>query len=456
MRKHMIRLLLISAILSLTACEGGLLYKSPPEPVREPAPAKTKLVYWSGDTHDTEYIKPLIERFNETNPDRIEVNYITRGSDYTQAVDIGFASGQAPDVLRVKENSIQLYYKKGYLAPLDAYMSEEMKTRFPAIDGYNRFGGQRYSLPNFGATMRLIYNKELFAKAGIAGPPATLEELVDTARKLTVAGKAEGAYGFALNFKSPQSAFDRSARAIAEMSGYGGFGFDFRSGRFDFGGYRQIVEAFKRIKDQGSMLPGVESLDMDPLRAQFAAGKIGMYMSYSAEPGVYRTQFPTSLDWAAAPVPTIDGQVRGASGFLGGQWLAIASSSKHKEQAWKFLSFMYQESLLLGYHEQGYGISMVPSVIAQASSPQLKGAEGFLPNAYDGVWPVAPTVTVKGQRFQDAFYLYMAEGGDLSQVIEDLNRRYNEGLEQARTEGGVQIQPIPDFDPIKLAGNYGP
>lgn len=39
------------------------------------------------------------------------------------------------------------------------------------------------------------------------------------------------------------------------------------------------------------MLPGVESLDIDPLRAQFAEGKIGMYMSYSSEPGVYKNQF---------------------------------------------------------------------------------------------------------------------------------------------------------------------
>ncbi|MGO4375401.1 extracellular solute-binding protein [Paenibacillus sp. MCAF20] len=109
---------------------------------------------------------------------------------------------------------------------------------------------------------------------------------------------------------------------------------------------KPIIEAFKQIKDDGSMLPGVESLDIDPLRAQFAEGKIGMYLSFSAEAGVYTSQFPAKIDWAAAPVPSIDGSFNGASGFLGGQWLALSSKTKKKEAAWKFMSYMYSESLL--------------------------------------------------------------------------------------------------------------
>ena len=58
--------------------------------------------------------------------------------------------------------------------------------------------------------------------------------------------------------------------------------------------------------------PGCESLDIDPLRTQFAAGKIGMYFSYSAaEPGVYENQFPMdSSKWNAAPIPTVGGKSR--------------------------------------------------------------------------------------------------------------------------------------------------
>jgi multiple sugar transport system substrate-binding protein len=415
---------------------------------------KTKLLYWTGDRHDTEYIKSIIDTFNSTNKDNIEVEYVVKGDDYNQAIDLSFATSDTPDVFRIKENTIQTYYKKGYMVPIDSYLTEDMKKTFPAMDDLNRFDGKMYSLPNYGSTQRLVYNLELFDKAGIKNPPTSLKEMVEDAKKITAVGKDSGAYGFALNFKSPASAFDRSGRVIAEVSGYGGFGYDFKTAKFDFNGFKNIVEAFKQMKDDGSFLPGIEALDIDPLRAQFAEGKIGMYISYSSEPGVYKSQFPAKIKWAAAPVPSIDGTIKGASGFLGGPWLAISSKSKKQAQAWTFMNYMYTQEILQTYHEKGFGISMVPSIIAKAKKPDINGIDGFLPNKTDGVWPIQPAVSVKGMKYQDAFFKYMLSGGDLTAVLTDLNKRYNEALDAAVTSGDVKLKPMPDFDPAKLAGQF--
>ncbi|MEK8132303.1 sugar ABC transporter substrate-binding protein [Paenibacillus filicis] len=419
-----------------------------------PAGKKVKLSYWTNDRHDSEYIKPLIEDFNAKNKDSIEIEYVVRTDDFNQAVDLAFTSGQAPDILRVKDAAINLYHKKGYLAPIDKYLTDDQKKKFPAIDDQNRFDGKLYSLPNYGSTMRLVYNVELFEKAGIKSPPKTLVEMVDAAKKITEVGKTNGAYGFALNFKSPASAFGRSGRVIAELSGYGGFGFDFKTGRFDFNAFKDFTEAMKQMRDNGSLLPGFEQLDIDPLRAQFAEGKIGMYLSYSSEPGVYKSQFPAKIKWAAAPAPTIDGTVKGASGFVGGQWLGISEKSKYKDEAWKFLNDMYEQSVLQGYHEQGYGISMVPDVIAKAKAPNIGGIEGFLPNANDGVWPVSPTVSVQGAKFEESFLKYIMQGGDLNAIIGDLNKRYNDALDKGISSGDITIKPNPSFDPSKLGGQF--
>ncbi|MBT2288713.1 sugar ABC transporter substrate-binding protein [Paenibacillus albidus] len=415
---------------------------------------KTRISYWTGDRHDAEFVKEKVAAFNETNTDGIEVELVVKGDDFDTALDLSFQTADSPDVIRVKENTIGTFYKKEYLAPIDEFLTDPLKDKFPAMDDLNTFDGKRYSLPNYGTTMRLIYNKDLFAKAGIENPPATLPELVDTAKKLTEAGKADGAYGFAQNFKNPPSALGRSSRVIAELSGFGGFGYDFKTARFDFSGFKPIIETFKQIKDDGSMLPGVESLDIDPLRAQFAEGKIGMYLSFSSEPGVYSTQFPAKIDWAAAPAPTIDGNVKGASGFLGGQWLALSSKSKHKEAAWKFMEYMYSDAILTDYQEKGYGISMVPSISAAAKTPDVKGIEGFLPNAHDGVWPVYPTVAPEGMKSDDAFFKYMLNGGDLDAVITDLNKRYNAALDDAIANDGLKAEPDPSFDPAALGGKF--
>ncbi|MFD0714559.1 ABC transporter substrate-binding protein [Paenibacillus sp. GCM10027626] len=418
------------------------------------AGTKTKISYWTGDRHDSEYIKQIVDEFNAANTDNIEVELSIKGDDFDQALDMSFQTSEAPDVIRVKENTIQTFYKKGYLAPIDEFLDDEIKAKFQEMPDLNSFDGKRYSLPNFGTTMRLVYNKELFAKAGIEAPPTTLAEMVDIAKKLTEAGKDSGAYGFALNFKNPASAFGRSARVIAEVSGYGGFGYDFKTAQYDFSGFKPIIETFKQIKDDGSMLPGVESLDIDPLRAQFAEGKIGMYLSYSAEPGVYSSQFPAKIDWAAAPAPSIDGNFNGASGLLGGQWLALSSKTSHKEAAWKFISYMYSSQILQQYQEKGFGISMVPSVSEVAATPDVKGIDSFLPNQYDGVWPVYPVVAVQGTKSDDAFFKYMISGGDLDAIIQDLNARYNAGLAAAVKNGEVKAEPNADFDPKALAGQF--
>lgn len=419
-----------------------------------PAGEKVKLSYWSNDRHDSEYAQEVIAKFNATNTDNIEVELVVRSEDYDQALDLAFTSAQSPDIFRVKENTIQTNYKKGYMAPLDPYLTDELRSRFPAMQDLNTFDGQMYSLPNYGTTMRLVYNLDLFEKAGVKSPPTTLAEMVEVAKKLTEAGKDSGAYGVAFNLKSPNSALGRSARLIAELSGYGGFGYDFKTAQFDFNGWKDIINAFKQMKDDGSMLPGVESLDIDPLRAQFAEGKIGMYMSYSSEPGVYKNQFPAKIRWAAAPAPTITGEVKGASGFLGGQWLAISKDSKHKDAAWKFLSYMYSDEVLVPYQEKGFGISMVPSVAEKAKAPDIAGIEGFLPNKSDGVWPISPAVNVTGAKYYDEFFKYMLEGGDLDKIIQDLNKRYNEALAKAVAAGEVTVKADPGFDPAQLAGKY--
>lgn len=97
---------------------------------------------------------------------------------------------------------------------------------------------------------------------------------------------------------------------------------------------------------------------------------------------------------------------------------------------------------------------MVPSVSAVAAKPEVKGIEGFLPNKYDGVWPVYPTVPVHGMKSDDAFVKYILSGGNLDSIINDLNTRYNAALDTAIESGEAKAEPISDFDPAELAGKY--
>ncbi|RXZ81050.1 sugar ABC transporter substrate-binding protein [Paenibacillaceae bacterium] len=456
-------LLALSLMIVLAACSGGnnggQNAEPPAKPVEKTSPATSKPVekktisYWTDDRHDQEYLKELIAEFNASNPDNIEVELTVLSENFNQSVDIAFSGNQAPDLLRIKSANTGTFVKKGYLEPIDAFLTDELKSKFGSlfIDEVNRFGGKLYSLPNTGNTLRLVYNRDLLEKAGITAPPASMQDLVDAAKKITEAGKAEGIYGFALNFKNPKGAFDRSVREILSLSGQQGLGFDIKTGKFDFAPYAEAIGYFKQIWDDGSMLPGVESLDIDPLRAQFAAGKIGMYMSFSTEPGVYKDQFPTEINWAGALAPTLDGQIKGSSEIVSaGTWISISASSKHKEAAWKFMEYMYRDEAMVTYHENGFGISVVPSIAEKAKQPDINGMEGFLVGEHDSMWPVSPSVTPEGANYGDIFFKYMIDGGDLDAIVQDLNARYNVALEKAVEKGEVTAVPDPNFDPGKL------
>lgn len=333
-----------------------------------------------------------------------------------------------------------------------------MKKTFESviIEHKNEIDGKIYTLPNTGQTWRLIYNVDLFKRAGIANPPTTLDELVEDAKLITDLGKAEGIYGFASPLKG-SSGFGRPGNTVAPASTTTGVdGYNYVTGEFDFGMYKDIALAMRKMVESGSMMPGVESLDIDPLRAQFAQGKIGMYFNHSGEPGVYKGQFPTTINWAAAQPPTQSGQISGASQVIGGSYIGINANSANKDAAWKFMNYIYSVDLQTEYFEQGYGVSLIPTVLANAKKPEIPGIAGFLPKKYDAIYPANPMSAtesqVEGSKWAESFVKFVMVGGDVGQTITDLNTRYNTALKQARDSGLTTIEADPSFNSLNLQG----
>jgi multiple sugar transport system substrate-binding protein len=424
------------------------------------AAAKTKLTYWTMDRHDMEYMQQKIDAYNATNTDNIEVEMKVMADNYNQSLEVAFASNQAPDIFKV--NDFQVYVSKGYLAPLDDLLGAEFLAQFEGTlnEKVTNIDGKVYSLPNTGQFWRLLYNVDLMEKAGYSEPPKTLDEMVDAAKKITEMGKAEGIYGFASNFKNG-SGFTRPGFASgSESSETSHEGFNYQTGEFDFSMYRDVVEALRQIKVDGSLIPGAESLDIDPLRAQFAQGKIGMYINHSGEPSVYNSQFPTDINWSTTMVPTKDGEIKGASWVAAGAYIGINAKSDKQEAAAKFFKYLYSLELRKEYQEQGLGLSVLPYVNEASGTPSLKGIEGFLPTKYDAIYPVTPLgiteTKLEGKKAADLLTEYILIGNQsLDAVIEDLNTRYKKALEVTRSEGLTDIKADPSFNAADLQGKLG-
>ncbi|RCW42191.1 ABC transporter substrate-binding protein [Paenibacillus prosopidis] len=422
--------------------------------------AKTKIAYWTMDRHDMDYMQQQVDTYNATNTDNIEVEMKVMADNYNQAVEVAFASNQAPDIF--KSGDFQTYVNKGYFAPLDTLLSKEFLAKFDGllVENIYAMDGHVYTLPNTGQFWRLLYNVDLLEKAGYTEPPKTLDEMVEYAKKITEVGKSEGIYGFASNFKNG-SGFTRPAYASGSLgSDTSHEGFNYQTGEFDFGMFRDIAEALHQIKKDGSMIPGAESLDIDPLRAQFAQGKIGMYVNHSSEPAVYTSQFPTDIRWASTIVPTKDGQINGVTWVNAAGYLGISAKSDKQEAAVKFLEFLYSTELRSEYQEKGLGISVLPFVNEAAGKPELPGIDGFLPTKYDGIYPATPlSITetkLEGKKMSDVFIEYiLTDNQELDAAISDLNVRYGKALAAARAEGLTNIKADPAFSAKSLQGSLG-
>lgn len=421
---------------------------------------KVTVTVWTQNRGDAAFITPQIDNFNKTNKDNIAIDYKMYTDNFQQALDMAFASNSVPDL--VSESGYMAvftrYVAQGKYLPIDKYMSDRQKDLYKDLkmEGINVYQGKYYYLPVFGTTGRLIYNKGILSKAGISTPPTTLNDLVADSKKITDQLKGQGVYGFAMNLKSPASAMQRSLDFMVERSGGPETGFDFKKGQYDFSFYQPFIEALKTIfTTDKSSFPGCESLDIDPLRTQFAAGKIGMYISWAhAEPDVYENQFPTTQDWGVEPLPTLNGKAYSqAIQPYGG--LLITKGSKHYDADWAALNdFFYSETFDKAYYEAGMACLLPAKLLAAAKTPDLyKGKEEDLLGKSDKLWPATPdmlnsqAVIIQGNDEYATFAQMILGTLNIQSGLADLTKRYNDAYQQGISSGKGQKVQISNFDP---------
>lgn len=421
---------------------------------------KTIVTIWSKDRHDADYVQSKIDAYNATNTDNIEVQYSIYSDNYVQAVDMAIQSGDVPDVLVFQDQVFTKYYLNGQWADLYPLIDDEMKEYFSSVifKDYNDIDGKLYFIPTTGTTCRLFYNKEIFERVGLPGAPETLEQMVEYAEKITSELSKEGIYGFAQNMKSASSALNRSLFIGMERESGMVDGFNFAKGEYDFMPYAETLRLWTKLLSDDCAFPGCESLDIDPLRTQFANGKIGMYFSYvHAEPGVYANQFPMDSEkWGVAPIPTVGGKVVGKQYFSGTSSYLLNAHSEHLEDAFKaYKAIFTNEDYLIGYYEGGFGVTLLPSISEKASpSEDFATKEWLQIGAIDTILPKSPNtansaaVIIEGEDMWKTFESIYYGGADVESTLADLTERYNKAYREGIELGIGKDLKIENYDPM--------
>lgn len=412
---------------------------------------KTVITVWSNNRHDQEYMQKMVDQFNQANTKDIQINYVIQTDNYINMLTMAAASGQSPDVFAISgsdEINLQSFVDSEIVSPVNSHLSDNYK-QVNEVDnvkyeGLNSIGEDIYWVPTgMRSGSRLIYNVDLLKNAGVSAPK-TVDELVSAAATITKKGNGKS-YGAI--FPGLSSPFSRWLQGIAEMSGVTPY--DYANGKYNFDGFKPIVTAARKMFDEKSVFPGSATMKIDPIRAQFAEGNVGIHGNASQEAGVLTAQFPMKGTWAVADLPTYTGEVKGALTITPNFGWALSAQTKNVDLAMAVIEYFGSEDFLKGYLEGGYSLPISTYMESKIDKTKTGRLADFALKEYEDVYPTAPNVTPEGDVWQDALWnACISDRLDIDETIAKLNKTYNEALDKAVSMGKVKRLVVENYDPL--------
>lgn len=436
--------------------------------------AKTVIRVWNHHVHDKKYTTNMYKQFNKENKD-VEIRYTSQiGPTYEEILKMALTAGEPPDLFYPIGFSLPDLIKRGAIislneaAPNEATLKAWMK-RFPAgsfVEGLNVFNGEVYTFPLAGtqSAITLYYSRRLFRQAGLNpdSPPRTWEDFRAYARKLT---KPRSTYGVSASSKNWEVPLENG---LAIASGWPPRGFDYRTGRWTWthpgltGAVRLLVE----MKQDGSYFPGLETMDEETARRNFALERAAMtFDGWWAVSSVLAYNPEADID-LALPISQ-DGKLHmtiATGPFAGDIRYVISSRTKSPAAAWKVIEFITSPEFQDGYVKGGYGVSIFPESNRPEnfSIPQMAKVAEFgrtqhrvrpvLPEAFERVWQLLQPVHPSNYELYTGIWLGKESIDSLARFEKRFNDAIDEAMRLARAEGlSISRKDItfPDWNPLE-------
>lgn len=279
--------------------------------------------------------KLLVEAYNASHENQVELTVVPN-DDYVAKVGAAAGSGGLPDLFAADIVYVPNWVEQGLFQDITAQV-DGLDYKDDINQGHLSAGtvdGKEHVLPFVLDLSMLMWNKELFAEAGLdpEKAPATLSEFADAAKavqelgKPGVSGTSTGLNcGGCLVFTWFPSVWASGEQVLSD---------DGTESLLAGDAAQEVYNTWKDLEAAGAVAPGSADETGATWVAGFQEGKVGV-MPFPAT-------LLSGLDFEAgvAGIPGVDG---GASTFVGGDGIGISKDSKQSAQAWNFLSWMMSE-----------------------------------------------------------------------------------------------------------------
>ncbi len=325
------------------------------------AQAQVEVQWWHSMTGALgERAVGLVDQFNKSQTE-YKVVPTFKGS-YPEAISAAVAayrSGNAPHILQVFEvGTATMMNSKGAIVPVEKIMKDagekfDRGNYVPAVAGYyTTKKGEMLSFPFNSSTTVFYYNKDVFAKAGIANVPETWNDVTLAAAKIKASGASTCAYTTGW----------QSWVHLENFSAWHNVAFSSNNNGFDSTSSRMMVNTPLHVRHINNMQDWVKrgyftyaGRKNEP-EAKFFSGECAMLTSSSAAyANIKRNskfnfgmgKLPYYSDVAGAPQNTLIG---GAS-----LWVMSGKKAPEYKGVAKFFSFLSSSDVQVKWHQEtGY------------------------------------------------------------------------------------------------------
>jgi multiple sugar transport system substrate-binding protein len=325
---------------AISACGGG-----GGSPSAQSSGPGTTITYWASNqgatiSADDQVLGKVIAKFKKQTGINVKLRVIPWPDLFNQ-ITLAATSGQGPDVVNIGNTWSPSFQATGAFLPFQG-------STLAAVGGQAKFlnsswsatgapGKVPTSVPLYGLSYGLFYNKALFQQAGISAPPKTWSEFVADAQKLT---KPPNQWGVAVEGASITEnshwAFILGRQNGSQLFGPGG------KPTFDSPGvvkgiqdYVNLVGADKVANPSNAQFSnGTQAL------AQFAQGKTGMIMWQNNGAINLKADGMKSSEFGVADTPVANGSSTPVMTHVAGINISIFKNTSHKEDALKFVNFL--------------------------------------------------------------------------------------------------------------------
>lgn len=319
----------------------------------------------------------------------VKVNYVVTGWDATHSklVVANTARTYIADVAEFDWSFTGQFAGAKWVEPLDGVLPKPLLADLASTDAAFKSGGKTYAAC-FSNDFRIsIYNKKLFAKAGITTFPSTLTELGKDADKLKAAGvqyplsipmaATEGGVTpwYLLTLANGGQLFDNTFKPLFQKPGSAG--------------YKALQWEALAVK-KGWVSPGAVTLDDATAFDKFTAGQTAMVLATG--PGNLETandpsQSSIAGQAVAALVPGVTGP--GASFGLP-EGLSIPVTAHHKAAAAAFIEWWQKSANAVEIYKKEGNLPCGTSVIKQLAAGGTLSGGAVLARELKLVKPLFP------------------------------------------------------------------